>query len=148
MVPLDGSQRPPPSPPPPYAAQDMSRLPMSASAPPLHYGATDAPFSALPPYDSSRGGGASKASSAKGLFNTSREPLIPPQPGQTMIIVDNATLRPGTCVVCRKGQMKESASQWTWVACLLLLPIGILPGIVAYCCCFRRPKCTSCGYAV
>ncbi|ROT76326.1 putative histone-lysine N-methyltransferase PRDM7, partial [Penaeus vannamei] len=147
MVPPDGSQRPPPSPPPPYDAH-MSRLPMSASAPPLYYGATEAPYSALPPYNSSHGGGASKDSSAKAPFSGSREPLVPPQAGQTVIVVDNATLRPGTCVVCRKGQMKESASQWTWVACLLLLPLGVVPGIIAFCCCFRRPKCTSCGYAV
>lgn len=100
MVLPDGSQRPPPSPPPPYDAH-MSRLPMSASAPPLYYGATEAPYSALPPYNSSHGGGASKDSSAKAPFSGSREPLVPPQAGQTVIVVDNATLRPGTCVVCR-----------------------------------------------
>ncbi|KAL7647128.1 UNVERIFIED_CONTAM: hypothetical protein RMT77_002386 [Armadillidium vulgare] len=51
-----------------------------------------------------------------------------------------------SCTVCNRGDIKDSASFWTWVACLLLLPFGILPGILAFCCCFRHPKCNKCGY--
>ncbi|XP_042866466.1 uncharacterized protein LOC122249558 [Penaeus japonicus] len=88
------------------------------------------------------------AKSERVPLNTGHAPIGPPKTDQTVIIVDNAKLRPGTCVVCRKGKIKERASLWTWVACLLLLPLGVLPGILAFCCCFRRPKCTDCGFTV
>ncbi|KAA0185612.1 hypothetical protein HAZT_HAZT009496 [Hyalella azteca] len=57
-------------------------------------------------------------------------------------------LAPGVCTVCRRGKIENSASCCTWVMCLLLLPLGIIPGIIAFCCCCRKPKCTSCGYTV
>ncbi|KAK3866698.1 hypothetical protein Pcinc_027787 [Petrolisthes cinctipes] len=62
------------------------------------------------------------------------------------VVVHQETLSPGACTVCRKGKMKNSASCCTWITCCLLLPLGILPGIIAFCCCCREPKCTNCGY--
>ncbi|KAG7167426.1 hypothetical protein Hamer_G012885 [Homarus americanus] len=62
------------------------------------------------------------------------------------IVVATDTLPPGVCTVCRKGKIKNSASCCTWITCCLLLPFGIVPGIIAYCCCCREPKCTNCGY--
>nr|ACY66590.1 hypothetical protein [Scylla paramamosain] len=62
------------------------------------------------------------------------------------VLVTTETLPPGTCTVCRKGKIKDSASCCTWITCLLLLPLGIIPGIIAFCCCCRHPKCTNCGY--
>ncbi|XP_037795541.1 uncharacterized protein LOC119590855 [Penaeus monodon] len=64
----------------------------------------------------------------------------------TQVVVATETLPPGTCTVCRRGKIKNKASCCTWITCLLLLPFGIIPGIIAFCCCCREPKCTHCGY--
>jgi len=57
-------------------------------------------------------------------------------------------LKPGVCTVCRKGKIKSHRTWCTWIMCLVLLPLGILPGIIAFCCCCKEPKCTECGYTV
>lgn len=54
----------------------------------------------------------------------------------------------GVCTVCRKGKISDSASCMTWVCCLLLLPFGIIPGLLVFCCCCRHPKCSHCGYTI
>lgn len=64
----------------------------------------------------------------------------------TQVVVATETLPPGTCTVCRRGKIKNKASCCTWITCLVLLPFGIIPGIIAFCCCCREPKCTHCGY--
>ncbi|XP_064080330.1 uncharacterized protein LOC135197209 [Macrobrachium nipponense] len=75
--------------------------------------------------------------------------IVPPAaPAVSNVVVEMSHLPPGTCTVCRKGQIKDSASCCTWFWCCLLLPLGILPGIIAFCCCCRRPKCNHCGFSI
>lgn len=64
------------------------------------------------------------------------------------VMVGGAMLPPGVCSVCRVGKIKDTASCCTWLWCLLLLPVGILPGLLVFCCCCRRPKCNHCGFTV
>ncbi|KAK7084728.1 hypothetical protein SK128_010555 [Halocaridina rubra] len=50
--------------------------------------------------------------------------VVPPA---AVIVTEN--LPPGTSTVCKRGQTRESASSYTWIKCLLLLPLGIIPDI-------------------
>ncbi|CAL4210134.1 unnamed protein product, partial [Meganyctiphanes norvegica] len=59
-----------------------------------------------------------------------------------------APLAPGVCTVCRKGKIVSSRTWCTWITCCLLLPFGCIPGIIAFCCCCKKPTCTHCGYQV
>ncbi|KAF2368473.1 hypothetical protein FHG87_000757 [Trinorchestia longiramus] len=44
------------------------------------------------------------------------------------------------------GRIENSATTWTWCMCCFCCFLGIFPGIFAFYCCFRKPKCTICGY--
>lgn len=46
------------------------------------------------------------------------------------------------------GKIRDTASCCTWFWCCMLLPFGLIPGIIAFCCCCRHPKCSHCGYTV
>ncbi|XP_063608730.1 membrane protein BRI3-like isoform X2 [Penaeus indicus] len=72
----------------------------------------------------------------------------PAAPQQTVVMVGSQALPPGVCTVCRVGKIKDTASCCTWFWCCILLPLGLIPGIIAFCCCCRHPKCTHCGYTV
>ncbi|XP_042858122.1 uncharacterized protein LOC122244317 isoform X2 [Penaeus japonicus] len=87
-----------------------------------------------------------------GVPQPSPQPIMmvpPPAASQpTVVMVGHNALPPGVCTVCRVGKIKDTASCCTWFWCCMLLPIGIIPGIIAFCCCCRHPKCTHCGYTI
>ncbi|KAK7077448.1 hypothetical protein SK128_006349 [Halocaridina rubra] len=69
------------------------------------------------------------------------------QPVQVVLQGDFANpVPPGVCHVCRKGKIKDSATCCSWFVCCLLLPFGIIPGLIAFCYACRKPKCTRCGF--
>ncbi|XP_027212644.2 uncharacterized protein [Penaeus vannamei] len=77
--------------------------------------------------------------------------VVPPPPAApqpAVVMVGSASLPPGVCTVCRAGRIRDSASCCTWLWCCLLLPFGLIPGIIAFCCCCRHPKCSHCGYTI
>ncbi|XP_047499694.1 brain protein I3-like isoform X2 [Penaeus chinensis] len=75
-------------------------------------------------------------------------PPAPVAPQQTVVVVGSNALPPGVCTVCRVGKIKDTASCCTWLCCCILLPFGLIPGIIAFCCCYRHPKCSHCGYII
>ncbi|KAK7069337.1 hypothetical protein SK128_009510 [Halocaridina rubra] len=75
-------------------------------------------------------------------------PSAPAPTVNSVNVITSGMLPPGACTVCRKGQIKDTASCCTWFWCLLLLPFGIIPGIIAFCCCCRHPKCSHCGFSI
>ncbi|KAK7075125.1 hypothetical protein SK128_014089 [Halocaridina rubra] len=74
-------------------------------------------------------------------------PVVYQQPVAPTVIVTQ-TLAPGVCSVCRKGKIEDSTTCCTYFCCLLGCIFGCIPGIIAYFCCCRKPKCTHCGYTV
>lgn len=70
-----------------------------------------------------------------------------PQPVQLVVQGDpGASVPPGVCHLCKKGKIKDSATCCSWVSCFLLLPFGIIPGLIAFCYACRKPKCNRCGF--
>ncbi|XP_076061069.1 uncharacterized protein LOC143036937 isoform X4 [Oratosquilla oratoria] len=46
----------------------------------------------------------------------------------------------------QEGKIKISPTKCSFITCILLIPFGILPGIIALCCCCQEPKCNNCSY--
>ncbi|XP_076044494.1 uncharacterized protein LOC143027203 isoform X2 [Oratosquilla oratoria] len=46
----------------------------------------------------------------------------------------------------QKGKIKNSPTKCSFITCILLIPFGILPGIIALCFCCQEPKCNNCSY--
>nr|XP_053631375.1 uncharacterized protein LOC128687841 [Cherax quadricarinatus] len=83
------------------------------------------------------------------------QPSAPPviniyqQPQPTVgVVVTSSAVPPGICTVCRIGKIKNSASFWSWCCCILCLPLGIIPGIIAFFYVKRQPKCNHCSYTI
>ncbi|XP_064079623.1 uncharacterized protein LOC135196731 [Macrobrachium nipponense] len=57
-----------------------------------------------------------------------------------------ATIPPGLCPVCRKGQIIERPTWLTWLLCVLLSPCLIVPGVLAFFFCCRAPVCDFCHF--
>lgn len=138
-----------PEPPPPYTAQAPGTAPGPAPAPqlPAPYPQQAAvPLMAAPPVQPPMQQ-IVQPPVQQIVVPPPQQVVVPPaQAAQVIVVGGTVNLPPGTCTVCRKGKMKNSASFWTWLCCCLLLPVGILPGLCVFCCCCREPKCTNCGF--
>ncbi|XP_068237753.1 membrane protein BRI3-like [Palaemon carinicauda] len=138
-------------PPPAYNETAMSPVKTNLSSAPVQPYPPEGAYVPPPPAE----GNFSPPPPPQGYYAPPPPPQAPvqvfvptPAPTVSTVVVQTTHLPPGTCTVCRKGKIEDTASCCTWFWCCLLLPLGILPGIIAFCCCCRRPKCSHCGFSI